>query len=554
MTPNDLLIPNLQQAQKAVSATAALESAAVLVPPGSAGQTNISSEQPQSLSPGSNTWAEHGPLFFGLITACVLLMWIASRRKQKFTTTAPSDAACSTPMTKSKEQEGRNKGDSLSGDRGGAKQVTSPAFISFRNRYLLVYYLMYSADAIQGPYIYKLYQVYGFNLRDTANLFIMGFGSSMLAGTVVGSLADAWGRRANCLLYAVLYALSCVTKHFNNYNALLVGRLLGGVATSILFSGFESWVVAEHRANGFDRALLGDLFAKAIFGSSLFSIVAGVLANAMVEVGGIVAPFDASIFILVIASVIMMSTWGENYGGQKTDTLSPPTPPHQGDQSDGLLSVKVENANICSVGDHNFLGFRGAIAAMNKDKRILLLGITCSLFEGVMFIFVFMWTPALEMCKGDTELHHGLVFAEFMICMMMGSQLFEMANDHHVEVHFLIFLLLATSVACMGLVAVYEVYQTRLMLFLLFELCIGVYWPASSVLRSHIIPESCRATVMSLFRIPLNWIVLISLIGVDRISQFQCFMTCAFILVVSLLCQHQLSLLDKTVEKETHSF
>ena len=41
VTPNDLLIPNLQQAQKAVSATAALESAAVLVPPGSAGQTNL---------------------------------------------------------------------------------------------------------------------------------------------------------------------------------------------------------------------------------------------------------------------------------------------------------------------------------------------------------------------------------------------------------------------------------------------------------------------------------------------------------------------------------
>jgi hypothetical protein len=36
-----------------------------------------------------------------------------------------------------------------------------------------------------------------------------------------------------------------------------VGRLLGGVATSLLFSAFESWVVAEHNARGFDDKLLG---------------------------------------------------------------------------------------------------------------------------------------------------------------------------------------------------------------------------------------------------------------------------------------------------------
>lgn len=49
------------------------------------------------------------------------------------------------------------------------------------------------------------------------------------------------------LAYVVIYALSCATKHSPNYNVLMVGRLLGGTATSILFSVFESWVVAEHR-------------------------------------------------------------------------------------------------------------------------------------------------------------------------------------------------------------------------------------------------------------------------------------------------------------------
>jgi hypothetical protein len=37
-----------------------------------------------------------------------------------------------------------------------------------------------------------------------------------------------------------------VTKHWNNYDVLLLGRILGGVATSLLFTAFESWLVSEH--------------------------------------------------------------------------------------------------------------------------------------------------------------------------------------------------------------------------------------------------------------------------------------------------------------------
>src|SRR6218665_1021200 len=35
-------------------------------------------------------------------------------------------------------------------------------------------------------------------------------------------------------------------QHFNNFSILMVGRLLGGIATSILYSAFESWLIHEH--------------------------------------------------------------------------------------------------------------------------------------------------------------------------------------------------------------------------------------------------------------------------------------------------------------------
>ena len=42
-----------------------------------------------------------------------------------------------------------------------------------------------------------------------------------------------------------------------------------------------------------------------------------------------------------------------------------------------------------------------------------------------MFIFVFMWTPALQPVAAEGEtLPFGLIFATFMVCCMAGSSLF----------------------------------------------------------------------------------------------------------------------------------
>lgn len=44
----------------------------------------------------------------------------------------------------------------------------------------------------------------------------------------------------------VTYVFGCLTKHWNHFQILLLGRVFCGVATSLLYSAFESWLVAEH--------------------------------------------------------------------------------------------------------------------------------------------------------------------------------------------------------------------------------------------------------------------------------------------------------------------
>jgi MFS family permease len=100
-----------------------------------------------------------------------------------------------------------------------------------------------TADWLQGPYVYALYDSYGFSSHDIATLFVAGFGSSMIFGTFAGALADRLGRKRACQLYCVLYALACVTKHVKSYWVLMLGRVLGGISTSLLFSSFEAWLI-----------------------------------------------------------------------------------------------------------------------------------------------------------------------------------------------------------------------------------------------------------------------------------------------------------------------
>jgi len=109
----------------------------------------------------------------------------------------------------------------------------------FKRDYLVAYLLAMLADWLQGPYVYALYAFYGFSKADNGVLFIFGFGSSALFGTFIGGYADKFGRKKFTILYGAIYALSCCTKHFNNFGILIVGRLLAGVATSLLYSVFE---------------------------------------------------------------------------------------------------------------------------------------------------------------------------------------------------------------------------------------------------------------------------------------------------------------------------
>jgi hypothetical protein len=88
------------------------------------------------------------------------------------------------------------------------QQSNDPNYRRFQQVYLIVYSLavgkiiikkstnfskhsfILAGDWLQGPHVYALYESYGIAKHEIEILFIAGFGSSMVFGTIVASLAD----------------------------------------------------------------------------------------------------------------------------------------------------------------------------------------------------------------------------------------------------------------------------------------------------------------------------------------------------------------------------
>ena len=284
----------------------------------------------------------------------------------------------------------QNKGNSSAGGL-----PTTSDFKKFQRSYLIVYICAVMADWLQGPYVYALYAYYQFSKQQIAILFIVGFGASAVFGTFAGEMADKYGRRLSCYVYCAMYILSCLTKHSPNFYVLLFGRLTGGVATSILFSSFESWLVAEHNKNFYPAEWLEQTMSLATLLNAISAIAAGSLgALVKSQFDSLVAPFDLAIVFCIIAGAIMASMWPENKG---------------------------EVSILASSSGSGRSKFADAMQVLQQDQKVVLLGLAQSLFESSMYMFVFMWTPKLEPLFKD--LPHGQVFSCFMACSMMGSSL-----------------------------------------------------------------------------------------------------------------------------------
>jgi MFS family permease len=235
-------------------------------------------------------------------------------------------------------------------------------FLAFRRTYMLVYLVIMLADWMQGTHMYTLYLSYGVNI---SALFLTGFLSGAVFAPFLGSAVDKFGRKRSCIVYCILEIVINVMEHSTNFTVLLMGRILGGISTNLLFSAFESWMTTEHRRKGFPEEWLSRTYSQCSIVNGSMAIVAGIVAQVLEDYLGHIGPFQGAVALTVLALVLVMG-WEENYGEENA-----------GDHdSSSMMKQFMEGWRLTA-----------------SDSRVWRIGLTQALSEGAMYTFVFMVSP-----------------------------------------------------------------------------------------------------------------------------------------------------------------
>ncbi|AWP09698.1 putative major facilitator superfamily domain-containing protein 5-like [Scophthalmus maximus] len=295
--------------------------------------------------------------------------------------------------------------------------VANPAFRRFQKIFLRAYLLALWADWLQGPYLYKLYRHYSFLESQIAILYVCGLASCVLFAPVSGWLPQALGRRKTCLLFCLSYSACCLTKLSRDYFILIVGRVLGGLSTSLLATTFEAWYVHRHvDIHDFPKEWIPSTFTKAATWNHGLAVGAGLAANLLAEWLhlGPVAPFLLAVPCLMCCGWVVLTDWGkeEAEGG------------HEGDKQT-LLGTSNGGVTHLSAKARFSRSFHEGLRCLLSDRRVMLLGGVQALFESVLYIFVFLWTPVLDPHGPPL----GIVFSCLMAASMAGSSLYRLATS-----------------------------------------------------------------------------------------------------------------------------
>ena len=283
--------------------------------------------------------------------------------------------------------------------------------------------------------------------------------------------------------------------------------------------------------------LLEETFNLAYRWNGAVAIGCGVVGGVLVKVTkSKIIPFDVAIGVLIVLAMVVSKKWNENYG-------------------DETQSVKEV--------------FEQALSVIRKDRKVLLLGIVQSAFESAMYIFTFIWTPALQGAfdlRGDyveKEIPHGIVFATFMAATMIGSVILQYCekrnnnsnnNNNGLESTNLHLEMIIRHVCSAGIIifGLTNLYRHHLWIlyssFLAFEVICGIYFPAMAAMRTPYIPEEQRSAVLTFFRIPLNLVVVLVL--KEELELKKVLELCMMLMGVAMLAQYQFIRIVTTEEED----
>lgn len=152
-----------------------------------------------------------------------------------------------------------------------------------------------------------------------AILYATTYASAAISALFTGFLADRYGRRAACLVFCACHSIACLTVLSTWLPIIFAGRVLAGIAFTLLWTVFESWMVTEWNARGLEGRddgadgevlSLGSMFGLMTTSNCMAAIFGGVLGHCIVLVlGSRTTPFLVGIGLEAVAAILMLKNW-----------------------------------------------------------------------------------------------------------------------------------------------------------------------------------------------------------------------------------------------------
>lgn len=122
-----------------------------------------------------------------------------------------------------------------------------------------------------------------------------------------------------------------------------------------------------------------------------------------------------------------------------------------------------------------------------------------------------MWVPTLLTLSEGHAMPTGLVFSCFMVAMTIGGALSSLALSYFPSLspEALCLGVYAASAATMAVPALAFEFWPVFLAFLCLETVQGVFNSCGAQLRSKYYPENLRSSIMTVFRLPLNLLVVV---------------------------------------------
>mmetsp|Transcript_26806 Transcript_26806/g.48343 ORF Transcript_26806/g.48343 Transcript_26806/m.48343 type:complete len:479 (+) Transcript_26806:94-1530(+) len=407
-------------------------------------------------------------------------------------------------------------------------------FDTFRRSYLSVYLVIMLADWMQGTHMYTLYLSYDVNI---SALFLTGFLSGAIFAPFLGSLVDKFGRKRSCIVYCILEILINWLEHYNSFEILLLGRVLGGISTNLLFSAFESWMATEHRKRGFPEEWMARTYSECSIGNGATAILAGILAQVLEDSFGHIGPFQGAIALTVLALVLVLR-WEENYGEADEGAH----------ESSSLYKQFTDGWKIVA-----------------SDSKVLRIGLIQALSEGGIYTFVFMWVPTLLSMNPEGGVPTGCVFSALMMAITIGGIVFQ-PLEHFVATkittkdkaselsavfaYIMASLSMSVPALCLCCSSADVCFEKILASFIVIEFCVGLSSPIAGMLRSKYVPVRYQGAIMNIFRLPLNMVVVSGTHATDVLDHYKVYGIISGLFLVAAALQATLAMGSQAEKKQ----